>query len=136
MPGWFSGHRLTEIAEPGCRQADCHGWLFPFRFGNQIGHAGDFPETRTMTRKDEAASRSAPALYEAGLRHFHSGRLAVAEDRCRKALASDPQHADSLHLLGLIHAKGNRVDLAIDYIAQAIRSNQGNADYFSSLGSL
>jgi tetratricopeptide (TPR) repeat protein len=89
-----------------------------------------------MTRKDEAAGRSAPALYEAGLRHFRSGRLAVAEDRCRKALARDPVHADSLHLLGLIHAQGNRIDLAIDFIAQAIRSNQGNAEYFSNLGSL
>jgi tetratricopeptide (TPR) repeat protein len=82
------------------------------------------------------AKDSAPALYEAGLRHFQSGRLAVAEERCRKALASDPEHADSLHLLGLIHAQANRVDLAIDFIAQAIRSNQGNADYFSNLGSL
>jgi tetratricopeptide (TPR) repeat protein len=79
---------------------------------------------------------SAPALYEAGLRHFRSGRLAVAEDRCREALATDPAHADSLHLLGLIHAQENRVDLAIDFIAQAIRSNQGNAEYFSNLGSL
>jgi tetratricopeptide (TPR) repeat protein len=82
------------------------------------------------------AKDGAPALYEAGLRHFHSGRLAVAEDRCRKALATDPAHADSLHLLGLIHAQGNRVDLAIDFIARAIRSNQGNAEYFSNLGSL
>jgi tetratricopeptide (TPR) repeat protein len=79
---------------------------------------------------------TAPALYEAGLRHFQSGRLAIAEDRCRRALASDPAHADSLHLLGLVHAQGNRVDLAIDFIAQAIRSNQGNAEYFSSLGNL
>jgi tetratricopeptide (TPR) repeat protein len=86
--------------------------------------------------KAGSSKDSAPALYEAGLRHFHSGRLAVAEDRCRKALASDPEHADTLHLLGLIHAKGHRVDLAIDFIAQAIRSNQGNADYFSNLGSL
>ena len=82
------------------------------------------------------AKHGAPALYEAGLRHFHSGRLTVAEDRCRKALATDPAHADSLHLLGLIHAQGNRVDLAIDFIAQAIRNNQGNAEYFSNLGSL
>ena len=82
------------------------------------------------------AKDSAPALYEAGLRHFQSGRIAVAEERCRKALAADPEHADSLHLLGLIHAQGNRVDLAIDFIAQAIRSNQGNAEYFSNLGSL
>ena len=90
-----------------------------------------------MTRKNQASSDDpAPALYEAGLRHFHSGQLAVAEDRCRKALATDPAHADALHLLGLIHAQGNRVDLAIDFIAQAIRSNQRNADYFSNLGSL
>ena len=82
------------------------------------------------------AKDTAPALYEAGLRHFRSGRLVVAEDRCRKALATDPAHADSLHLLGLIHAQGNRVDLAIDFIAQAIRSNHGNAEYFSNLGSL
>jgi tetratricopeptide (TPR) repeat protein len=81
--------------------------------------------------KDSVAS-----LYDAGLRHFRSGLLAVAEERIQRALASDPQHAGSLHLAGQLHAQANRVDLAIDFIMRAIRIDQGNPEYFSSLGTL
>lgn len=76
------------------------------------------------------------ALFEAGMRHFRTGRFAQAEEKCRQALAADPQHADALHLLGLIHAQNNQIDLALETIAQAIRCNQANPDYFFSLGAL
>ena len=76
------------------------------------------------------------ALFEAGMRHFRTGRFAQAEEKCRQALAADPQHADALHLLGLIHAQNNQIDLALKTIAQAIRCNQANPDYFFSLGAL
>jgi tetratricopeptide (TPR) repeat protein len=84
-------------------------------------------------RKKQA---SPSTLYDEGLRHFKSGRLAVAEEHFRQALAFDPKHADSLHLLGLIHAQGSDLDLAIEYIAKAIKSNPGIPDYFSNLGKL
>jgi tetratricopeptide (TPR) repeat protein len=85
--------------------------------------------------KGTTAERPA-ALSDAGMRHFRAGRLAQAEDKCRQALAADPQHADALHLLGLIHAQNDQVDLALECIAQAIRCNQANPEYFSSFGTL
>ena len=75
-------------------------------------------------------------LYDAALRHFRSGQLNAAEQRCRKALSADPNHADSLHLLGLIFAATNRLDPGIELVAQAIRSNPANPEYFSNLGTL
>ena len=84
--------------------------------------------------KVENPSADAASLCDAGFRHFQSGRFAVAEERVQRALASDPQHADSLHLTGLLHAKANRIDIAIDFVARAIRIDQGNPEYFSNLG--
>jgi tetratricopeptide (TPR) repeat protein len=81
--------------------------------------------------KDSAAS-----LYDAGLRHFRSGRYAIAEERARLALASDPQHADSLYLTGLLHARANRIDRAIDFVVRASRINPENPEYLASLGEL
>jgi tetratricopeptide (TPR) repeat protein len=80
---------------------------------------------------DKDATKS---LYDASLRHFQAGRFTVAEERVRRALASNPQHADSLYLAGLIQTQANKIDLAIDFFVQAIRINQGNPEYFSSLG--
>ena len=74
--------------------------------------------------------------YDEGIRHFESGRMAVAEQHFRQALTLDPKHAGSLHLLGLIHAQGSNLDLAIEYIANAIKSDPTIADYFSNLGKL
>lgn len=75
-------------------------------------------------------------MYDAALKSFQSGRLDVAERRCRKTLAADPAHADALHLLGVIYGTTNRLDLGIDSIAQAVRSNPTNPDYFFNLGGL
>ena len=81
--------------------------------------------------KDSVAS-----LYDAGLRHFQSGRFGVAEERVRRALLLEPQHADCLHLAGLLHVQADRTDLAIDFVLRAIRIRQDNPDYFSDLGRL
>lgn len=91
-------------------------------------------ELRADGKTGNSSKDSAASLYLAGLRHFQSGRLAVAEERVQRALASDPQHADSLHLASLLHAQANRIDTAIDFVMRAIRIDQGNIGYFSSLG--
>ena len=75
-------------------------------------------------------------MYAAALKSFQSGRLAAAEERCRKALSANPTHADSLHLLGLIYAATNRLDLAIESIAQAVRNDPTNPEYFSNLATV
>jgi tetratricopeptide (TPR) repeat protein len=92
--------------------------------------------TRTKGDDDSKEKRSPSDLHGAAFRHFQSGRLGPAEDRCRRALALDPNHADSLHLLGLIHTQSGQFDVAIDFIAAAIKSKPNDAEYFSNLGAL
>jgi tetratricopeptide (TPR) repeat protein len=79
---------------------------------------------------------SPSTLYDDGVRHFEFGRMAVAEEHFRQALAFDPKHADSLHLLGLVRAQAGHLDLAVEFIAEAIRSDPNIPDYFSNLGKL
>jgi tetratricopeptide (TPR) repeat protein len=91
-------------------------------------------ERRADGKIGNSSMDSAASLYLAGLRHFQSGRFVVADERVRRALTLDPQHADSLYLASLLHAQANRVDLAIDVVVQAIRVDQANPEYFFSLG--
>jgi predicted TPR repeat methyltransferase len=91
---------------------------------------------RFKSHEQSRTKRPPTDLYDAALRHFLSKRYGPAEDRCRKALALDPKHADSLHLLGLVHWQTNRLDLAVDLIASAIRCNPNNHEYFLNLGEL
>ena len=79
---------------------------------------------------------SAASLYDSGLRHFRSGRYPIAEERMRRVLLLDPEHADALYLMGLLHARANKIDRAIDFVVRASRINQGNPEYFVSLGEL
>jgi tetratricopeptide (TPR) repeat protein len=91
---------------------------------------------QTDNSADGKVKDTPSALYDAALRHFRSGQLAAAEERCRKALSADPGQADCLHLLGLIHAATDRLEPGIELLAQAIRNNPANPEYFSNLGTL
>jgi len=73
------------------------------------------------------------ALYEAGAQHMQAGRPLDAQLCCRQALATDPNHTDSLHLMGLIALQARQYDHAIAWIARANRQDV-NADYLFSLG--
>ena len=74
-----------------------------------------------------------PALYEAGAQHMQAGRPLDAQLCCRKALAIDPNHTDSLHLMGLIALQARQYDHAIAWIARANQQDL-TADYLFSLG--
>ncbi len=93
---------------------------------------------RARAKHDEERKekRSTTELYDAALRHFHAGRFGPAEDRCARALAQDPRHADALHLLGLIYWKTDRLDFAAELVAAAIQCNSPNPKYLSDLGSI
>jgi predicted TPR repeat methyltransferase len=95
--------------------------------------------SRQLRAKDDAdveENRSPSDLFADALQHFLARRFEVAEGHCRRALALDPMHADSLHLLGLVHAQTNRIDSGVEMIAAAIKSNPNNHEYFSNLGNL
>jgi tetratricopeptide (TPR) repeat protein len=63
-----------------------------------------------------------------------SGRLDEAARIYRAILATNPEHADALHLLGVIaYQKGNHAQ-ACDLIGQAIALQPGVASYYSNLG--
>ena len=59
-------------------------------------------------------------------------RYLDAQISCQRALAIDPDHADSLHLMGLLLSQAQQYDHAMAWIVRAIRQ-QPRADYLSSL---
>ena len=67
------------------------------------------------------AAKAAAALFGQAFARHQAGDLAEAERLYRRALTSDPRHADSLHLLGLVCARTGRADDAIALIGEAVR---------------
>ena len=81
-------------------------------------------------------TRATPAgLYEAGLQHFFGGRIPDAHACCQRALALDPEHADTLHLVGLLSYHAKQYDQAVQWILRAIRQ-QPKTDYLTNLGTV
>ena len=73
-------------------------------------------------------------LLATGLAHHQAGRLAEAEQCYRRLLATEPYHADGLHLLGLLAHRANRFDAAVELISRAIEITPANASYHYNLG--
>ena len=65
--------------------------------------------------------------FEAGLAHHRAGRLAQAETIYRRILASEPNHADSLHLLGVASFQAGHAEKALDLIIRAVELQPGNS---------
>jgi Flp pilus assembly protein TadD len=78
-------------------------------------------------------THSRPSFAEA-IRNFNAGRLAQAEAACRKLLATDPRHAESLHLLGVIASQAKQYVVAVAFIRKAIAIEEGRAPFRTSLG--
>ncbi|WP_158921481.1 tetratricopeptide repeat protein [Acidisphaera sp. S103] len=75
-------------------------------------------------------------VFAAALHYHQAGRLDIAERMFRQVLASQPRHADSLHLLGVIAYQTGRRDLAMELIGKAIAINPREASSRSNLGNL
>lgn len=73
-------------------------------------------------------------MFAAALQNHQQGRLDLAEGLYKQVLASDPRHADSLHLLGVAAYQGGCHGTAVALIGQAIAVNAGVAAYHSNLG--
>jgi len=89
---------------------------------------------KTKVDRNTPQTGTAAALYEAGLRQMKAGRLLDAQLCCEKALAADPNHADTLHLMGLLSLDSGQYGHALEWISRAIRQ-EPKAVYLTSLGS-
>ena len=94
-------------------------------------------ERRTTAQASSETSHdfggASPAgLHAAALVHRQAGRLLEAQLCCERALAIDPDHADTMHLMGLLLLGAEQHDQAIEWIARAIRI-EPRSDYVSNL---
>lgn len=93
-----------------------------------------------MTAGRPAASRgprgAAEAAFADALKEHQSGKDKVAERLCRKALALDPRHAESLNLLGVLALRRSALEEAARHIGQAAALAPDHAPYHSNLGAV
>ena len=73
------------------------------------------------------------ALHKAGLGHRSAGRPLDAQLCCQQALATDADHADSLHLMGLLSLDAGQHDHAVQWIARALKQDV-RPEFLFSLG--
>jgi tetratricopeptide (TPR) repeat protein len=71
---------------------------------------------------------------EQAVAHHQAGRMPQAESIYRQILATQPNHADALHLLGVVAAQSGRHEIAHELIRQAIAIRPNVADYYGNLG--
>jgi Flp pilus assembly protein TadD len=72
--------------------------------------------------------------FQLAIQHHQAGRLREAEMLYRQILATDPRHADALHMLGLGAFQAGRNDVAIDLIRRAIASRPNYPEAYGNLG--
>ena len=83
-----------------------------------------------MARSSAALDR----LLATAIGQHRMGKLAEAERTYRKILASDPGHADCLHLLGIVEHQRGRHEEAVDLIGRAIARGAALPHYHYNLG--
>jgi SAM-dependent methyltransferase len=85
-------------------------------------HAGAAPAAQTAR------------MFAEAVRHRQNGGLAEADALCRNILATDPDHAGSLHLLGNIAQQVGRPEIAAEFIGKAIALDEGIAAFHDDMG--
>ena len=70
---------------------------------------------------------------EAGLRELRAGRLAEAKALYEQVLASEPRHADALHLLGVVALQSGQPARAAQLIEQALEVQPQHPGYRANL---
>ena len=89
---------------------------------------------KTKFNLDSPGADTIAGLYADGLNHMRAGQYLEAQLCCQQALATDPDHADTLHLMGLLSSHAKQYDHAVEWISRAVR-RQPKTDYLTSLGS-
>ena len=75
-----------------------------------------------------------PEAFELAVAHHRDGRLQEAETIYRQILATEPRHAQSLHMLGVLAHRAGRADLAVQYLQSALAIEPAAALFHNSLG--
>ena len=91
-------------------------------------------EAKQGARVTQRAAPGVREMFAAALQNQRAGRLGEAERLCRRVLAADSRHADSLLLLGAIACQVGRHVVAVDMIGKAIAINAKVAAYHGNLG--
>lgn len=94
-------------------------------------------ERRATARRSQTALRASgattpAALSAAGKVHLRAGRVNDAQACSQRALAIEPDHADSLHLAGLLALNAGQAEQAVEWFTRAIRQAP-TAEYVSTL---
>lgn len=74
------------------------------------------------------------ALFNKALRAFNNGRLARAEELCRRLLCENPNHGDALNLLGLLAQQNGEHERAISLLEHARTVNPDSVSSYTNLG--
>lgn len=74
------------------------------------------------------------AAFDEALRLHQSGRSAEAEPIYRRIIATEPEHADALHLLGVVHLQRGDVLGAAGFIRRALASAPNYGEAYNNLG--
>ncbi|MBI3710297.1 MAG: tetratricopeptide repeat protein [Proteobacteria bacterium] len=79
---------------------------------------------------------SVEETFHAAVRHLQLGSLQEAENLCRRILALQPRHADTLHLLGFVVGSRGDPSEGARLIRESIAINPQNADALCNLGNV
>lgn len=79
---------------------------------------------------------AAAALFQNAVQAFQTGRLAEAEQACRRILAQFPSNPSALHMLGAIALRTGHLDDAKTLIGRALSQNPRDPDVHNSLGAV
>ncbi|MCH8096712.1 MAG: tetratricopeptide repeat protein [Proteobacteria bacterium] len=89
-----------------------------------------------VKNEGEEAQGGQGAEYDVAYEHAIAGRLMKAESVCRGILATDPNHAEALHLMGGIAAKSGKVPPAIEFFNRALKAKPDFTKAHNNLGTL
>lgn len=89
-----------------------------------------------MSKTDSMLQPAIQQTFERALQHHVAGRLREAERLYLQVLATQPDHADTLHGLGMIAHKIGRNDIATELIRRSITLNPSAAYFYNDLGNV
>jgi tetratricopeptide (TPR) repeat protein len=91
-------------------------------------------QRRAEAKRSPAAGPARSRFAAEGLRHHQAGRLDQASALYLKALAEQPDDADTLHLLGVLRHQQGSSSEAVELVTKAIAITPNNPEACSNLG--